>query len=213
MHCRTVSSGLIAWSFAVVLSASGCGGNHDSANRTADANATGQPAAAGADRVGTPGATTGAAANPNGTAADAKARDTQPPVTVTGCLQKGDGVLKSDYILTEVNTARAAVGTSGTAPSGANGDAVARDQLRQAARAYRLSGDGDALEPLVGKQVRVSGTLVKRSEVNEHKPDGTLKDRDRTKIDAGDLARIDVAQVDSVADACGGKAGKNGSKR
>jgi hypothetical protein len=113
----------------------------------------------------------------------------------------------------EINTTRGAVGTSGsngrTTERGANADVVGQEQMRAAAHAYRLDGDRDSLEPLVGKQVRVSGTLAKRSDLNAHDDAGTMKDRDRTKIDEGDLARIDVAKVDSVADSCGGKASKS----
>jgi hypothetical protein len=71
-----------------------------------------------------------------------------------------------------------------------------------------LNGDRDRLEPLVGKQVRVSGTMAKASDLNAHDDNGKMKDRDRAKIDEGDLAKIDVASVDSVADNCGGKTGR-----
>jgi len=118
-------------------------------------------------------------------------------------LQKGDG--RSDYILTEINTPKESVGTSGAAgTSGA--DTVAQERLQAAEHAYRLSGDHDNLEPLVGKRVRVSGTLAQASDLNAHDDNGKMKDRDRAKIGESDLAKVDVASVDSVADTCGGKA-------
>jgi hypothetical protein len=193
---------LIGWGLACALSAFGCSNN--AADRTANADRTGQPPAAGAS-AGTPGA-----AGTSGTTADTASRDAaNSPVTITGCLQKGDG--RSDYILTELNTTRGAVGTSGsssTADRSTNADKVGQEQMRAAAHAYRLEGDRDSLEPLVGKQVRVSGTMAKSSDLNAHDDSGKLKDRDRTKIDEDDLARIDVAKVDSIAGSCGGKAPK-----
>jgi hypothetical protein len=193
---------LIGWGLACALSAVACTSN--STDRTADADRTGQPPAAGA-AAGTPGA-----AGTSGTAADTASRDAaNSPVTITGCLQKGDG--RSDYILTELNTTRGAVGTSGSSSTtDRNGaaDKVGQEQMRAAAHAYRLEGDRDSLEPLVGKQVRVSGTMAKSSDLNAHDEAGKLKDRDRTKLDEGDLARIDVAKVDSIAGSCGGKAPK-----
>ena len=71
-----------------------------------------------------------------------------------------------------------------------------------------LDGDRDDLDKLVGKQVRVSGTIEKRSDLNDHNASGTVKDRDRTKIDDGDLAQVKVASVTSIGSACGGKAGR-----
>jgi hypothetical protein len=105
-----------------------------------------------------------------------------------------------------VNHSRTSVGTSGSTPPAA-GDAVGQEQMREASRAYRLAGDRDTLEPLVGKQVRVSGTVEKRSKLNDHNDDGTLKDRDRTKIDDDDLSSVQVASIDQVADQCGAAGG------
>jgi hypothetical protein len=207
MNRSVISNGLFACGLATVLAAFGCGGDHGNANRTADANGTGQPAAAGADRTGTPGSATGTTgtAAANGTASDEN--NARPGVTLTGCLQKGDG--RSDYILTQVNEPRAGVGTGGsTTGSGSTAsgdrDLVAQQQMRAAEHAYRLSGDNDTLEPLVGKQVKVNGTMERRSELNEHNDNGSLKDRDRTKIDEKDLASVHVASINSIADSCGG---------
>ena len=209
MNRTAISNAVLGCGLATLLAAFGCGGDHNGTNGTAAKNGTGEPAAAGADRTGTPGKATGTAAA-SGTAADEN--NARTPVTLTGCLQKGDG--RSDYILTEINQPRSSVGTSGST-SAAGSDKVGQEQMRAAEHAYKLSADNDTLEPLVGTQVRVSGTVERRSQLNEHKDNGTVKDRDRTKIDAGDLASVHVASIDSIADSCGAKASgaKSGAKR
>jgi len=199
MNRRAMWNLFLGCSVAVAMSAAACGSDRNNTNRSADANATGQPAAAGADRAGTPGSAASAAAA-NGAAADEN--NARPPVTLTGCLQKGDG--RTDYILTQVNEPRKSVGTSGSTAA-AGSDAVAQEQMFAAEHAYKLSGDRDTLEPLVGRQVRVNGTVERRSKLNEHDDNGTMKDRDRTKIDEGDLESVHVASIDSVAASCGGK--------
>jgi len=162
-----------------------------------------------------------AAARDSGTAA----KNDQSPVTMTGCLQHGDG---RSFILTEINSPRTSVGTSG---STAAGDPVGREQMREAAHAYRLKAEDDkSLEGLVGHQVRVSGTVTERADLPataaNDKPatdraagDRKADDRaaatsgsnpDRQKIDEGDLASIQVASIDSVADACGSSARTGG---
>ena len=141
-------------------------------------------------------------------ATDTARTDTQPaghegaPITLTGCLQRGDGL--NNYILTEVNSpTESPVATSGTQSSGS---AVRREQMREAKHAYSLEGDrDDALRDLVGKQVRVTGTLAETSElrrVNPEKRDSTDKG-DGLDLGAGDLAKVDVDGVVQVADACG----------
>jgi hypothetical protein len=186
MNRSVVSNTIVGCAVALAISALACGGSNKFSG--GNANKAGEPAAAGA---GTAGAT-----------ADAASKGRQPsPVTLTGCLQKGDG--RNDYILTELNTTPTTVGTSGSVPRGSSADVVAKEQLRSAAHAYRLSGDRDSLEGLVGKQVRVSGTLAERSDLNDRTTAGTLKDKDRTKIDEDDLAKVDVASIDSVSDNCG----------
>ena len=185
---------LTAWSMAIAVSAFACS-NNDSRTTTAgaDANCTGQPPAAGAGTPGTSGTPGTAAAN---------ARDVrEAPVTLTGCLQKGDG--RSDYILTQVNTMWTTVGTSWQRRRTRNRH-VGQEQLRAAEHAFQLDGDRDVLEPLVGKQVRVSGRLAKASDLTTRDQNGAPKDRDRTKIDEEDLAKVEVAAVDSVSDNCGG---------
>ena len=209
MNRRALSQFMIGCCAAVALAAAGCGSDNG-ATRTSNANPTGQPAAAGADRAGTPGAATGAeagatagAAGTSGTsAADKDTAAKAEPITLTGCLQKGDGAVRTDYILTEVKTTRASVGTSGAAAN-PKSDAVGQEQMRQAEHAYRLDGDRDDLDKLVGKQVRVSGTIEKRSDLNDHNANGTVKDRDREKISDSDLAELKVASVSSIPGACG----------
>jgi len=205
MNRRALSQFLIGCCAAVALAAAGCSSDNGAA-RTNDANRTGQPAAAGADRAGTPaaaGAETGGtagAAGTSGTSAADKDTANAESITLTGCLQKGSGALRSDYVLTEVNTTRGSVGTTGANPKP---DAVGQEQMRQAEHSYRLDGDRDDLDKLVGKQVRVNGTIEKRSDLNDHNANGTVKDRDREKISDSDLAQVKVASVSSIADACG----------
>ncbi len=201
---RSTSTMVAACALGLVISTWACSSSDRNATDTA---ATGQPAAAGADRTGTPGATAGAAdangtARPAGTSGVDADKDVKAePITLTGCLQKGNGALRTDYILTEVNATRSPVGTSGAANP--KSDVVGNEQMRAAEHSYRLDGDRDELDKLVGKQVRVNGTVEKRSDLNEHNADGTVKDRDRTKIDDGDLAQVKVDTVASIADACG----------
>jgi len=134
----------------------------------------------------------------------------QTPVTLTGCLQQGDS--SSSYILTEMNEP----GSRPTATSGSadQGDKVAREQLKEAEHAYRLDAkNDDDLAKLVGKKVRVSGTitdksdLVARTDQNRDRngvgTSGRTDDHDRPKISESDLARVDVNSVEKVADACG----------
>jgi hypothetical protein len=122
------------------------------------------------------------------------------PITVTGCLQRGSGL--NNFILTQVNSpSDTPVATSG---GGSSGAAVQREQLREAKHAYTLDGDKDAMRDLVGKEVRVTGTIAESSELRR----GTSENRsagDRREgldIDAGDLAKVDVQGIVRVADAC-----------
>lgn len=120
------------------------------------------------------------------------------PITVTGCLQRGSGL--NNYILTQVNTpSDTPVATSGENASGA---AVQREQMREAKHSYVLDGDGnDAIRSLVGKQVRVTGTIDESSELRRGTTDGDR--REGLDIGAGDLAKVDVKGIVQVADVCG----------
>jgi hypothetical protein len=129
-------------------------------------------------------------------------------VVLVGCLQKGDE--RNEFILTEVNR-QSPVGTSGSDSTKVQGE-----QAQAAAKAYRLSGDTDDLNTRVGKQIRVTGTIAERSNLPP------APDRDRTasddkkdasrardqKIDDEDLARVTVASIEPVAEACGGTSGR-----
>ena len=124
------------------------------------------------------------------------------PITVTGCLQRGSGM--NNFILTQVNEpSESPVATTG---KDAGGAAVQREQMREATHAYQLDGDDrDAMRDMVGKQVRVTGTIKETSELHkeatETKSGGDR--RDGLDIDAGDLAKVDVQGIVQVADACG----------
>src|SRR5438067_4658376 len=163
MNRRALSQFMIGCCAAVALAAAGCS-NDNAAPRTSDANPTGQLAAGGADRAGTPGAATGAeagatagAAGTSGTsAADKDTAAKAEPITLTGCLQKGDGAVRTDYILTEVKTTRASVGTSGAAAN-QKSDAEGQEQMRLVVHAYRLEGDCASIEELFGEVFRARG--------------------------------------------------------
>jgi hypothetical protein len=120
------------------------------------------------------------------------------PITLVGCLQRGSGM--NNYILTQVNSpSDSPVATSG---QGA-GDAVQREQMREAKHAYALDGEGDQLRDLVGKQVRVTGTVEENSELRrEMDRRGDSDRRDGLDIDAGDLAKVDVEGIVQIADVC-----------
>jgi len=121
------------------------------------------------------------------------------PITVTGCLQRGSGL--NNFILTQVNEpSESPVATAGKDASGA---AVQREQMREAKHAYQLDGDEkDALRDMVGKQVRVTGTIKETSELHKEAAE-TKTAGDRLDIDAGDLAKVEVQGIVRVAEACG----------
>jgi hypothetical protein len=141
--------------------------------------------------------------------APAEAQDVNTPITVTGCLQKQGG-LTTTYIVTSVNEpSQKGIGTTGS------GAAVAREQRREAANAYRVDARGDIdMDAMVGKQVRVSGTMTRRADLpdvpvaapNQTEPAGKSNARPMEKIDKGDLAKIDDATISVVSDNCGGQA-------
>jgi hypothetical protein len=108
---------------------------------------------------------------------------------VTGCLQQGDG--DNDFILTQVNEQPGPVATSGDN----EGSAVQQKQQEAASRAFKLSGGREQLRDLVGHQVRVTGTVSDRGEVQS---------RDQNEsVDQDDLATLEVSSAESVANACG----------
>jgi hypothetical protein len=150
------------------------------------------------------------------TASDIKRDEPRPqPINVTGCLQQGSG---HTYILTRLNEpSQKSVGTSGS-PA-----AVEREQLREAANAYRIDPQGDVkLDDMVGKQIRVSGMLADRADLPKPESVGSAtrdergtsgaaasdanRNTDRADIKQGDLAKIDATSVTVVAGACGDQA-------
>jgi hypothetical protein len=124
------------------------------------------------------------------------------PITLTGCLQRGSGL--NNYILTQVNApSETPVATSGKESSGT---AVQREQMRGAKHAFQLEGDdGDAMRNLVGKQVRVTGTIAETSELRREVPESRTSGERREGLDinSGDLAKVDVQGIVQVADVCG----------
>jgi len=123
------------------------------------------------------------------------------PINLTGCLQKGGG-LTSSYVLTQVNEPTRSVGTSGSSQP----DVVKQEQMREAKHSYRLDGSDDQLGNLVGKQVRVEGTVAEKSDLNKRAGEDR-KDTDKpADIDTGDLAKVKVNSISAVSDACGNSA-------
>jgi hypothetical protein len=124
----------------------------------------------------------------------------EKPISLTGCLQKGDG---NNDLLTQLSEP-----TTGGVATKAEGDGskVEREQLNAAEHSYRLNAakgvDDDEWDKLVGTKVRVHGTLTKRSEVGTSGTDSN----DREKIHESDLARVDVDELQQIGDACGGSA-------
>jgi hypothetical protein len=131
------------------------------------------------------------------------------PVDLTGCLQK----LSDSYLLLHTN--RGNPGTTAVATGGDNSAAAASEpsNLRQA---YRLAaGDKKNFEKLVGKQVKVSGTVTESADPiarderrgNDLVMVGTSGVRDQedphSRIKPGDLARVDVASIQQVGEGCG----------
>jgi hypothetical protein len=172
------------WALALAVAMAGCGRTHNANEQTttADANRTGQPAAAAsADTSSTapPASTKAESARSTAKRGGAKAERHVAPITLVGCLEKASR--RSDYVLTRLETARTTAGTSGKSAGGQSDSNIgAETQVRTTAHAYRLSGHRNALAPLVGKEVRVKGVLV-----------------------SSDPARVDVASVDSVSNNCG----------
>jgi hypothetical protein len=168
-------------------------------------------------------------ADANGTA-DRNASDInrdqprQQPINVTGCLQQGSG---HTYILTHLNEpSQKSVGTSGS-PA-----AVEREQLREAANAYRIDPQGDVkLDDMIGRQIRVSGMLTDRADLPKPEANGVAvgnrdergtssttandasRNTNRGEIRQGDLAKIDATSVTVVAETCGDQAKGTNSHR
>jgi len=124
-------------------------------------------------------------------------------ITLTGCLARGDG--HNDYVLTKANQP---VGTSGESTQAGS---IPEKTRAAAERSYRLNGDNDQLDGLVGHRIRVSGTIADRgdlnasSDKNDSQPRGTSGEASKNQeISESDLAKVDVKSVESVADSCNG---------
>src|SRR5581483_10559411 len=138
--------------------------NHDNANRSTTATDNTAPAAQ-------------SAARPDN-------ETPKTPVTLTGCLQQGDS--SSSYILTEMNEPSSR--PTATSGSAGQGDKVAREQLKEAEHAYRLDAkNDDELSKLVGKKVRVSGTITDKSDLTANND----QNRDRDHGSVGTSGRTD----------------------
>jgi hypothetical protein len=163
-----LKNGAAVWAAALALVAGACStGERDTMNQETGAES---PAAT---------APAGESADPNG------------PVTVTGCLQQGEG---SDFILTQAREESGAIATSGQADAGA----VPQQQRQAAARSYRLSGGPENLREMVGQQVRISGTMDDRGNLQQEGEQPR-----EGEIDADDLAEVEVTSAESVAPTCG----------
>jgi hypothetical protein len=124
------------------------------------------------------------------------------PISLTGCLQRGGGL--NNYILTQVNSpSESPVATSGSANNQSN--EVQREQLRGAKHSYELDGEMDNARDLVGKQVRVTGTLAETSDLRSQNQNQNQnrENREGLDIEAGDLAKVDVQSITQVAENCG----------
>jgi hypothetical protein len=134
------------------------------------------------------------------------------PIDLTGCLQKAGG----SYVITKINKPSP---NAAPASKKADGSVVEREQAHAAQHAYRLRVEkDDDLEKLVGKQVKVSGTVTETSDLTA-RDDRRANDlsvgtsgsqdtnhdgkQDRARIRTGDLARVDVDSIQQVAEGCG----------
>ena len=149
---------------------------------------------------------------PVGTSGSASTGNEIKPIDVTGCLQRADG----SYVLTEINNPN-----PNAAPANKTGDSsvVEREQMHAAQHAYRLTAEkDDDLEKLVGKQVKVTGTLTEASDpaaLDDRRANdltvGTSGDQDKNhdrKQDrawtrTGDRASVDVTSIEPAAGGCG----------
>lgn len=148
----------------------------------------------------------------------AERRATDQQVTLTGCLQRGGGALTRGFMLTMLNEPSGSVGTSGSSVT-QTGSSVEREQMRMAARTYRLEPKGNLeLDQMIGKQVRVTGTVVEPADVpkgnggigsdaDTQRPNRDQRDREAagTRMDTSDLAKVEITAASIVADACGGR--------
>lgn len=131
--------------------------------------------------------------------ANAPADQSNAPVTLVGCLQKGDG-LRTTYMLTRANEPSTSVGTSGETRPGA----VEKEQRRFAASTYVLNPKGDVkLDDLVGKEVRVTGTIARTADLPAATAGNSSDTTQRPDIDKDNPAKVDVTSATMTSDTCG----------
>jgi hypothetical protein len=89
-----------------------------------------------------------------------------------------------------------------------------RSQLNAAARAYRLNGDEDQLEDLLGSRVQVVGTVEERADLPELERPGAADSQNRAEnreqtreepldIDVSELAELNVQSIQPTGQVCG----------
>lgn len=71
----------------------------------------------------------------------------------------------------------------------------------------RWTATADQLRDLVGKQVRVTGTIAESSNLRRDEADSRRDDDRREGLDIStrDLAKVDVQDVVQIADVCGNR--------
>lgn len=136
-------------------------------------------------------------------------------VTLEGCVQRGGGTFTPGFVLTMVNSP-STVGTAGSVTT--SGSSVEREQMRIAASTYRLDPQGDVkLDNMVGKRVRVNGTITEEakapngkgaigSDADTQRPNRDRIDRDdhSTGLELNELAKVEVTSASIVTDSCTG---------
>lgn len=137
------------------------------------------------------------------------------PANVEGCVQRGGGILSNELLLTMMHEPPGAAGTSGSITS--SGSAVEREQLRVAAKTYRLRATGPVeLDTLVGKQVRLTATIGESADLpNGHGEIGSASDSQKPnrspaerldrnpQLSVADLGRLDVTNAEVTGESCG----------
>jgi hypothetical protein len=147
--------------------------------------------------------------------ADTGGQQQAQQVTFEGCMQKAAGTFGSDYVLTMLNEPPGAAGTSGSVTK--TGSSVEREQMRMAARTYRLEAKGDVkLDDMVGKQVRVTGVISEQAHVptgagaigtsldtQQPNRDRTAQDERGAELKTSELGKVDVSSATVIAQSCG----------
>ena len=132
-----------------------------------------------------------------------------------GCVQRGGGILSNELLLTMMNEPPGSAGTSGSVTK--TGSSVEREQMRMAAKTYRLRGVGGVeLDSLIGKQVRLTATVGEAADLpngnggvgssaDSQKPNRSSSDRlnQNPQLSVADLGRLDVTNAVVTGDACG----------